>query len=299
MSKVVSHWSTDAVVLAAIGAVVVVHLLGIRSTFAEARRLGQPRPAGAVAQAVAFYCGLCAVLVALVSPLAYWAGRFIWVRSLQDVLLAVIAPALIVLGAPWLPLARGAGYPRAGAYAARGGRESPAPQEWSWLAAPVVATVAFNAAWLGWHLPGPYDAVLRHPVAGAAEVITYLGLGIAFWLQLIGSNPFAPRFAPLSRFMLVAATVVATSALSMVLMFDNARVYHGYAGPAHRLLSVVSDQQVGGSVLFAVALPPLIVVGVALCIRWLATEEAEALNTGFDRMLKPRTSAWPSRPGLR
>jgi cytochrome c oxidase assembly factor CtaG len=297
MSKVVSHWSANAVVLAALGAVVLVHLLGLRSMFAEAKRLGRPRPAGAVAQAVMFYCGLCTVLVALVSPLGYWSGYFIWVRSLQDVLLAVVAPGLIVLGAPWLPLARGAGLLSAGE--SRGDGETPAPQEWSWLAWPVVATVAFNAVWLGWHLPGPYDAVRRYPVVAAAEVITYLGLGIAFWLQLIGSKPFAPRFAPLSRFMLVAATVVATSGLAMVLMFDNAVLYRGYAGAEHRVLSVVSDQQVGGSVLFAVALPPLIVVAVALCIRWLAAEESEALNAGVDRLLKPRASAWPSRPGLR
>jgi putative membrane protein len=297
MSKVVSHWSADPVVLAAVGAVLVVHLLGMRSTFAAAKRLGRPRQAGALAQAVAFYCGLCAVLVALVSPLGYWSGHFIWVRSLQDVLLAVVAPGLIVLGAPWLVLARGAGGLRAGESAAQDGPGNPAPLEWSWLAWPVVVTVAFNAVWLGWHLPGPYDAALRYPAAGAAEVITYLGLGIAFWLQLIGSKPLSPRFAPMSRFILVAATVVATSGLAMVLMFDNARLYHGYAG--HRVLSVVSDQQVGGSVLFAVALPPLIVVAVALCIRWLATEESEALDAGFDRLLKPRASAWPSRPGLR
>jgi putative membrane protein len=299
MSKVVSHWSANAVVLAAIGGVVVVHLLGMRSAFAEAKRLGRPRPAGAVAQAIMFYCGLGTVLVALVSPLAYWSGRFIWVRSLQDVLLAVVAPGLIVLGAPWLPLARGAGRLRAGESTAQGDRESPVPREWSWLAWPVVVTVAFNVVWLGWHAPGLYDAALRYPAADAAEVITYLGLGIAFWLQLIGSKPFAPRFAPLSRFMLVAATVVATSGLAMVLMFDSAVLYRGYAGPEHRLLSLVSDQQVGGSVLFAVALPPLIVVAVALCIRWLAAEESEALNAGFDRLLKPRASAWPTRSGLR
>jgi len=297
MSKVVSHWSADAVVLAALGVVVVLHLLGLRSMFAEAKRLGRPRPAGAVAQAVMFYCGLCTVLVALVSPLAYWSGRFIWVRSLQDILLAVVAPGLIVLGAPWLPLARGAGRLRAGE--SRGDGESPVPQQWSWLAWPVAVTAAFNAVWLGWHLPGLYDAALRYPAAHVAEVITYLGLGIAFWLQLIGSKPFAPRFPPLSRFMLVAATVVTTSGLAMVLMFDNAVLYRGYAGAEHRVLSVVSDQQVGGSVLFAVALPPLIVVAVALCIRWLAAEESEAVNAGIDRLLKPRASAWPSRPGLR
>jgi cytochrome c oxidase assembly factor CtaG len=299
MSKVISHWSADTVVLAAVGAVLVLHLLGLRATFAEAKRLARPLPAVVVAQAVAFYCGLCAAAVALVSPVAYWSGQYIWIRSLQDVLLAVIAPSLIVLGAPWLVLARGAAGTKIAAVGHRDGTGSPASPERSWLAWPVVVTVAFNLGWLGWHLPGPYDAVRRYPAAAAAEVITYLGVGVVFWLQLIGSRPFAPRFAPLSRFMLVAGTVVVTSVLSMVLMFDNGELYHRYAGPAHRVLSVVSDQQVGGSVLFAIALPPFLIVGVALCIRWLATEESEALNAGFDRLLKPRASAWPSRPGLR
>jgi putative membrane protein len=299
MSKVISHWSADSVVLAAVGAVLVLHLLGLRATSAEAKRLARPLPAGVVAQAVAFYCGLCAVLVALVSPVAYWSGQFIWIRSLQDVLLAVAAPALIVLGAPWLLLARGTAWLRAGETLTRNGPGSPASPQWSWLAWPVVVTIAFNAGWLGWHLPGPYDAVRRSPAAAAAEVITYLGLGIVFWLQLIGSRPFAPRFAPLSRFILVAGTVVVTFVLSLVLIFDNGELYRGYAAPAHRVLSVVADQQVGGSVLFAIALPPFLIVAVALCIRWLATEESEALNTGFDRLLKPRASAWPSRPGLR
>jgi putative membrane protein len=313
MNMVVSHWSANPVVLAALVAVAATHLLGMNASFAKARHLARPLEAGAVAQAVMFYAGLCVVLVALVSPVGYWSGEFIWVRSLQDVLLAVVAPGLIVLGAPWLPLARGAACVRTARIApgqtgrlgmphpsAGGDRdESPAPLEWSWLAWPVVVTVAFNAAWLGWHLPGPYDTAARYPVADAAEIVTYLGFGIAFWLQLIGSRPFAPRFAPMLRFVLVAATVAATSALAMVLIFDTGRLYHGLGGASHRVLSVVSDQQVGGSVLFAVALPPLVVVGVALCIRWLAADESEGVTAELDRMLNSRTSAWPSRPGFR
>ena len=39
------------------------------------------------------------------SPLAYWSYRVIWVRSLQDMLLANVA-TVFVLGAPWLALRR-------------------------------------------------------------------------------------------------------------------------------------------------------------------------------------------------
>jgi hypothetical protein len=68
---VLAHWSANPVVLAAVGAVAAVHLAG------------RPRP---VARAAAFYGGLLGVVIALVSPVAYEAGRFIWVRSFADVL---------------------------------------------------------------------------------------------------------------------------------------------------------------------------------------------------------------------
>jgi len=46
-------------------------------------------------------------------------------------------------------------------------------------------------------------------------------------------------------------------------------------------------------------LPAYVTVGIALLIRWLNDEESQALTAGFDRLLKPAKSAWPSRPGLR
>ena len=49
------------------------------------------------------------MVLALVSPMGYWSYRYIWVRNFQDVILTIAAPALIVLGAPWLPLRRGLG----------------------------------------------------------------------------------------------------------------------------------------------------------------------------------------------
>ncbi len=211
MNMVLSHWSADAVVLTVIGAVAVTHLLGLTGILTEADRPARPRPADVIRQAAMFYCGLAAVAVALVSPVAYWSGRYIWVRSQQDVLLALVAPGLIVLGAPWLALRRGAAAllpwaasrrPSGPGVAARrpwqDRRPGPAPFDRAWMAWPVVVTVVFNAAWLGWHLPGPYDSALRHPVLQAAEIVTYLGLGIAFWLVVIGSRPLTPRLAPLA-----------------------------------------------------------------------------------------------------
>jgi putative membrane protein len=307
MNMVSSHWSANPVVLAACGIAAVTYLLG---SLAGRARLTGPRPAGSAVHVAAFCCGLLAVVVALVSPVGYWAGEYIWIRSVQDALLAFAAPSLIVLSAPWLVLRRGAARwlrlagtaaerPDAPGAGQQDRRPGPPPSGWSWTAWPVLVTVVFIACWLGWHLPGGYDAALRHPPVLAAEVVSYLGFGIAFWLQVIGSAPFTPRFAPLPRLALMVATFVCVSVLSMVLIFGSGVMYPGYRGPGHRVLSVVSDQQVGGAVLWTLAMLPFGIAAIALCIRWLAADESGMLDAGFDGLLRRPASGWPSRPGYR
>lgn len=307
MNMVISHWSANPVVLAACGTVAVTYLFG---ALAGEGRLTGSRPAGSAAHVAAFCCGLLAVVLALMSPVGYWAGEYIWIRSVQDVLLAFAAPSLIVLSAPWLVLRRGAavwlplartaaGRPDAPGPGQPDRRPGPGPSGWSWAAWPVLVTVAFNACLLGWHLPGGYDTALRHPLVMAAEAVSYLGFGMVFWLQVLGSAPLTPRFAPLPRLALVIATFVCVSVLSMVLIFGSGVIYPAYRGPAHRVLSVVSDQQVGGAVLWTVAILPFGIAAIALCIRWLAADESGTLDAGFDRLLRRPGPGWPSRPGYR
>ena len=156
----------------------------------------------------------------------------------------------------------------------------------------------WTVAWCGWHLPLLYDAALRYPVVYAAEVVSYLGLGVAFWLVLIGSPPLSPVLAPLRRVMLLAGTVVVGTLLGMVLVFGYGVAYPSYIGAGHHVLSVVYDQQTGGAVLWVLVLPVYVTAGVALLIRWLKDEEAQALTSGLDRLLKPAKPAWPPRSGL-
>ncbi len=98
MTMVASHWSANAVALAVVAVVAAVHLRGTLAVTSGARRRGEGVPRGLWREAVIFYAGLLVVLVALVSPIGYWSLRYIWVRSVQDLLLANVAPALIVLG---------------------------------------------------------------------------------------------------------------------------------------------------------------------------------------------------------
>jgi cytochrome c oxidase assembly factor CtaG len=164
---------------------------------------------------------------------------------------------------------------------------------------PVLVTVAFNLAWCGWHLAVPYDAVRSRPPVFALEAVSYLGLGMLFWLQLIGSQPHVPRLAPLRRALLLTVTAVVSTVVAIVLVFGSQVVYPGYQGTWHHLLSLVQDQQVGGAVLWVITLVPYSVAGFALLVTWLHAEDEVA---DLDRLLRPAIgarSAWPSRPGLR
>src|SRR5215469_15313649 len=136
MTLVASHWPANAAALAAVGVVAAVHARGTLAIAGDAHRRDEGVPRGLGREAVFFYAGLLVVLLALVSPIGYWSQSYIWVRSVQDVLLANVAPALIVLGGPWLALRRGLGFPPAGMPSSA--RALPAP---GWARLPVLAVI--------------------------------------------------------------------------------------------------------------------------------------------------------------
>jgi cytochrome c oxidase assembly factor CtaG len=301
MRFVLGHWSANWPVLVIYAAVAGAHLTGLRRLMSD----GDPAdpadpPAGRramIREAAVFQAGLLLALLVIVSPLGYWSRIYMWVRALDDLTLAFVAPGLIVLGAPWSALARCLGRPAPGASDATGRRR------W-WLRWPVAAVVVFNVIWLGGHLTVVFDRVPVNSAAAAAEYVLYLGGGILFWLQLIGSRPWSPAIPPLRRAALLGATVAADTVLGMVLTFGSSVVYPGYANQWHHVMTVLDDQQLSGAILWMGILPPVIAAAVAALNRWLNDEDSAALSAGMDRLLAQpdrdgRHPAWPSRPRFR
>jgi hypothetical protein len=105
MDMAFSHWSASWPVLLGYAVVAVAHLTGLRRVLAS----GQAASPGTVSagparrdlrrEAAVFHVGLLTALLALASPVGYWAAVFIWVRAVQSLMLAFVGPALIVLGA--------------------------------------------------------------------------------------------------------------------------------------------------------------------------------------------------------
>jgi putative copper resistance protein D len=246
----------------------------------QGKRLPQWREA-ALCQA-----GLLVTVLALVSPLGYWSSVYIWVRAVQELLVAFVGPGLIVAGGPWNAFRRLRG--RCG--------DAVAPRA---LAHPVAAVIAFNVIWVGWQLPVLFDAARADSGLAVVEHATYVAGGLLLWLQLIGSRPLTPAAPPLRRAAMLIGTVGVGTILGMVLVFGSGVVYPAYGGSGHQIMTVLDDQQLAGAVLWMGMLPPMILAGVTILMRWLSDEESAELSVGLDRLLSPRKSSWPSRPGVR
>jgi cytochrome c oxidase assembly factor CtaG len=294
---VFAHWSASWPVLVGYVLVAGWHLTGLaRLRASRASGAGPADGAGRRElrrEAVLCQLGLLLVLLALVSPLGYYSGVYIWVRAVQTLLVAVVGPGLVVLGAPWLafrqPWRPGSSQPTAG-------RADRVP---FWASRPAVAVIAFNIVFAGWQLPYLCDLANANSAVALAEHASFVAAGLLLWLQLISSRPFTARGTPLRRVVFVIWTVGVSTVLGMVLVFGNNVLYPVYANSAHHVMTVVDDQQLSGAVLWMGMLPPLITAAVALLSQWLDNEESAELSAGLNRLTGARRRGWPSRPVIR
>src|SRR5207245_4041978 len=122
------------------------------------RRSAQRWHAGRMA---AFGGGLAAIFLALASPIEPFAALLLQVHMVQHVLLMMVAPPLLWLGAPLLPLLRGLPEPIRVYWGAPLLAAPPLRRLFGRLTHPLTALLLFVAATWVWHAPPVYDLALR------------------------------------------------------------------------------------------------------------------------------------------
>src|SRR5580698_4011357 len=98
---ILSSWSFDPKMALGIFVALIVY---VRGWFVLHRTLPTRFPAWRLS---AFAGGLAALWLAIASPLDAFSGLLLAVHMVQHLLLMVVAPPLLLLGAPYLPLIRG------------------------------------------------------------------------------------------------------------------------------------------------------------------------------------------------
>src|SRR6266700_1417301 len=265
MSYVTGHWVLDPLVVVA-AVVVAWHEAGLARL---ARRARPDRTRQRRRRSWLFYAGLAVLLLAVASPLDYWAGRYFFVHMIQHLLLMFAVPSLLVAGAPWLPLL--VALPgRSGRALARGtlggGWSRPLRAAGGFCLRPWVAVALFSGVMVAWHLPVLYDlGETSEPVHVWLMHGSFLAAGILFWLQFIPSPPVRRRMPAVSQVAALLLTNAVMWVLAMSMSIFTQAPWYPVLRPVQGVsLPALADQQIGAAILWVCgdfwAVPALILV---------------------------------------
>lgn len=218
-------------------------------------------------------CG-CAVLV---PPLASLARSSETANALQFAVLALAAPALVVLGAPWRRLGP------VGRLAEGRAARTRTP-------AGVVALVVEVVMVVAWRVPVAVRGVAEHPWLLGVEAVTLVASGVALWLELVGSAPMTPRTTPSRRIVLGAVAMWAVWIVAYVAGMAHGQGYPGFVHHPGHGLSGVADKQLATALLWVAAAAAYLPVIYTNLFAWLGAEERAGTGAAAWRLR-------PDRPG--
>jgi putative membrane protein len=265
MSYLTAHWSFDPFLIVAL-VLVGWHEIGLARL---ARRSRPERTRERRRRSFWFYGGLVVLLLAVESPIDYWADDYFFVHMIQHLLLMFAAPTLIVAGAPWQPLLDalpGHAGRSATAGVMRGGWSRPLRALAGWLLRPWVSVTALTVVMLAGHVPVLLDLAENNQLVHIWLMhLSFILVGVLFWLQFIPSPPFRMRMPPVSQALALVATNVIMWILAMSMsLLTQVSWYPVYDHIAGVTLPPLADQQIGAGILWVCgdfwAIPCLIVV---------------------------------------
>lgn len=244
------------------------------------RRLpGGGRSAVPVPAAVACGLGWLALAAALGPPLAPLADLLFAVHMGQHELLMLVAPPLMVLGRPLQVVLRALPRRLRGAVA-RAVRARVVAPAWRLVTAPAAVLLLQTAVLWLWHLPGAFEAALRHDGLHALQHVSFFTAAALFWWALVHG-----RFGRLGYGVGVVAvflTALQSGALGALVAVADAPLYPTHALHAAALgEDPLADQQLAGLLMWVPAGVALLVGGLALFAAALgqAARRAEASRT--------------------
>ena len=270
----VGGWDLRPLPLIAAAVAVALYAVGISRITPTGRRWPASRT-------VAFGSGVALGLVVVVGPVGAYDDTFFWAHMVQHIVLMMIVPPLLLLGAPVLLALQAStrGFRRRVLVPALRSRTVRV------LTDPVVTWVLFATVLVGTHLTPFFGFALTHPVVhDQIEHPLYLVAGLLYFYPVVGGNPLPHGPSPLVKIVSLVAMMAPESMTGFFIYTDQQLLTPAAAlegrpfGP-----SPLADQQFGGGLMWSSG---MIVGAFWVTMAVLAWLQADARATArLDRVI--------------
>lgn len=208
-----------------------------------------------------FSAGVIVVSIALVSPLESWSEQLFVAHMTQHLLLATVAPPLLVLGVPQSDFALRAGQLRL----------------WRFVIRPPVACALHAVAIWAWHAPALYERALESDALHALEHVSFVGTGVLLWWSILRpprERASSRDTALLSGIAVLFVTAMQTGALGALLALSRHVLYPVQSIAASVWnLTPLDDQRLAGLVMWVIGGVLYVIMMSVLFVVWLETSD--------------------------
>ena len=195
-----------------------------------------------------FLAGLFSLWIALASPIDALDDFLLSSHMIQHFILMSVAPPLMMLGDPVVPLLRGLPRwlickPLHPLFTSRALQKIIHV-----LTHPATIWIAANAAYLGWHVPAAFELTFRSESIHQLEHLCFFLTSIGFWWVVFAPWPSRSRWPRWTVIPYLLSADLVNTILSALLAFSGRVLYPSYAAaPRVTHLTALQDQVAAGS----------------------------------------------------
>lgn len=241
------------------------------------RRAGAPWPVG---RSVSWVLGMAVIAFATSSGLGRYGRVLFSVHMVQHLLLMMLAPILLNLGAPVTLALRALPTGVTGTTrSARAWLLRITHSRWmAFIGNPLVAWTLFSVSLYVLYLTPLFGWVLRNHLAHLAMMLHFLLVGYLFFWTLIGIDPGPKRPGHAARIILLFTASAVHTFFGIILMMSGSVIGDSYYSLLARTWgsSSLTDQHLGGGMAWSFGELPGVAVIAVLVFQWARNDERHA-----------------------
>jgi putative membrane protein len=231
-----------------------------------------------------FLTGLLAIFVAVSSPLDTYSETLLFMHMAQHFVLMSVAPSLIVLGSPFVPMLRGLPRPIVSRIGGPILRSSLAHSLQDLFSRLPFAWLAMNLTYIGWHIPKAYEFALSSENWHNFEHFCFFATSLIFWWPIVQPWPARRR---LNRWMILPYLLTSdlvNTCLSAFLCISGRLLYPSY-GVVERPFEIdaLKDQIAAGSFMWVFGSLVFLLPAIYLISKFLANSRLVDEQTGLEK----------------